>query len=80
MAMTGETTLRGQVLSIGGLKEKVLAAHRGGIKTALIPGENEKDIPDIPQQVVKSVNLIKADHIDQVLRHALVLSDSDSII
>jgi ATP-dependent Lon protease len=77
MAMTGEITLRGRVLPIGGLKEKVLAAHRGGIKTVLIPRENEKDIPDIPQQVLKSVSLIKVDHMDQVLRHALVLSDPD---
>jgi ATP-dependent Lon protease len=78
MAMTGEITLRGRVLPIGGLKEKVLAAHRGGIKTVLIPGENEKDISDIPQQVLKNVSLIKVDHMDQVLRHALVLSDPDS--
>jgi ATP-dependent Lon protease len=78
MAMTGEITLRGRVLPIGGLKEKVLAAHRGGIKTVLIPGENEKDISDIRQQVLKKVSLIEVDHMDQVLRHALVLSDPDS--
>ena len=48
-----------------------------GIKAVLIPGENEKDIPDIPQQMLKSVSLIKVDHMDQVLRHALVLSDLD---
>src|SRR6266849_4226340 len=78
LAMTGEITLRGRVLPIGGLKEKVLAAHRGGIKTVLIPGENEKDISDIPQQVLRNVRLIKVDHMDQVLRHALVLSDPDS--
>ena len=55
--MTGEVTLRGRVLPIGGLKEKVLAAHRGGIKTVLIPGENEKDILDIPANVLKTVEL-----------------------
>jgi ATP-dependent Lon protease len=78
LAMTGEITLRGRVLPIGGLKEKVLAAHRAGIKTILIPKENEKDIEEIPQQVLKSVALIKVEHMDQVLRHALVLDDPDA--
>ncbi|MDE3156894.1 MAG: endopeptidase La, partial [Acidobacteriota bacterium] len=78
LAMTGEITLRGRVLPIGGLKEKVLAAHRGGIKTVLIPKENEKDIADIPQQVLKNVTLLQVEHMDQVLRHALVLTDPDS--
>ena len=78
LAMAGEITLRGRLLPIGGLKEKVLAAHRGGIKTVVIPGENEKEISDIPQQVLKNVSLIKVDHMDQVLRHVLVLSDPDS--
>ncbi len=78
LAMAGEITLRGRLLPIGGLKEKVLAAHRGGIKTVVIPGENEKEISDIPQQVLKNVSLIKLDHMDQVLRHVLVLSDPDS--
>jgi ATP-dependent Lon protease len=78
LAMTGEITLRGRVLPIGGLKEKVLAAHRAGIKTVLIPKENEKDVEEIPQQVLKSVALIKVEHMDQVLRHALVLEDPDA--
>src|ERR1700676_5729213 len=78
MAMTGEITLRGRVLPIGGLKEKVLAAHRGGVKTVLMPKENEKDVDEIPQQVLKNVTLIKVGHMDEVLRHALVLSDPDS--
>ncbi len=55
--MTGEITLRGRVLPIGGLKEKVLAAHRGGIKTILIPLENEKDIREIPAAIVKSMQI-----------------------
>ncbi len=79
LAMTGEVTLRGRVLPIGGLKEKVLAAHRAGIKTVLIPAENEKDILDIPANVLRAVNLVMVDHIDQVLRKALVLADPDSL-
>jgi ATP-dependent Lon protease len=78
LAMTGEITLRGRVLPIGGLKEKVLAAHRGGIKTVLIPKENEKDVDDIPQQVLKSVTMIKVEHMDEVLKHALVLNDPEA--
>ena len=68
LAMTGEITLRGRVLPIGGLKEKVLAAHRGGIKTILIPKENEKDIDDIPQQVLKNVTMVQVEHMDDVLQ------------
>jgi ATP-dependent Lon protease len=78
LAMTGEITLRGRVLPIGGLKEKVLAAHRGGIKTVLMPKENEKDVDEIPQQVLKNVTLIKVEHMDEVLKHALVLPDPDA--
>jgi ATP-dependent Lon protease len=78
LAMTGEITLRGRVLPIGGLKEKVLAAHRGGIKTVLLPKENEKDVDEIPQQVLRNVTLIQVEHMDEVLRHALVLSDPDA--
>jgi len=79
LAMTGEVTLRGRVLPIGGLKEKVLAAHRGGIRTVLIPSENEKDILEIPANVLKSVELILVDHMDAVLRRALVLDDPDRL-
>ena len=78
LAMTGEVTLRGRVLPIGGLKEKVLAAHRAGIKTILIPKENEKDIEEIPQQVLKAVTIFKVEHMDDVLRRALVLDDPDT--
>jgi len=78
LAMTGEITLRGRVLPIGGLKEKVLAAHRGGIKTVLIPQENEKDIEDIPQQILKNITLVKVDHMDDVLKHALVVADPET--
>ncbi len=72
VAMTGEITLRGQVLPIGGLKEKSISAHRSGIKTIIIPKDNEKDIEDIPKSVQEDLNIILADHIDTVLDNALV--------
>ena len=78
LAMTGEVTLRGNVLPIGGLKEKVLAAHRGGIKKVLIPVENEKDIREIPAVILKSINIELVEHMDQVLRKALLLEDPDN--
>ena len=69
--MTGEVTLRGRVLPIGGLKEKLLAALRGGIKTAIIPSENEKDLKDIPQNVKDGMKIIPVDNVDDVLKIAL---------
>ncbi len=78
LAMTGEITLRGRVLPIGGLKEKVLAAHRGGIKTVLMPKENEKDIEEIPAPVLKSLTLVQVEHMDDVVKRALVLADPES--
>ena len=80
LAMTGEVTLRGRILPIGGLKEKVLAAHRGGIKTVLIPVENEKDIKEIPPTVLRSITIGLVDHMDQVLRQALVLDNPDEFL
>ena len=71
IAMTGEVTLRGNVLAIGGLKEKLLAALRGGIKTVLIPQENEKDLPEIPDNVKEGLTIIPVDHVREVLKHAL---------
>ena len=71
VAMTGEITLRGEVLPIGGLKEKLLAAHRGGIKTVIIPQENEKDLTEIPDNVKKNLTVIPVRWIDQVLEIAL---------
>ncbi len=71
IAMTGEITLRGRVLPIGGLKEKLLAALRGGIKTVLIPEENAKDLADIPENVKNALEIIPVDHLDDVLPHAL---------
>src|SRR5690625_5569439 len=69
--MTGEITLRGEVLAIGGLKEKLLAAHRGGIKTVLIPEENVKDLADIPDNVKNKLEIIPVRWIDRVLEVAL---------
>ena len=78
--MTGEISLRGRVLPIGGLKDKALAAHRGGIKTVIIPKENRKDMRDIPKPVRRAMEFVLVDHMDEVLKHALVLSDPDSFM
>jgi len=72
VAMTGEITLRGRVLPIGGLKEKLLAAHRGGVKTVIIPSENEKDLADIPDNVKHGIKIIPVSSVEQVLKIALV--------
>jgi len=71
VAMTGEITLRGHVLPIGGLKEKLLAAHRGGVKTVLIPQDNEKDLADIPANVKQGIKILPVDSVEQVLKIAL---------
>ena len=72
VAMTGEITLRGRVLPIGGLKEKLLAAHRGGIKTVLIPEENAKDLTEISDNIKGGLEIIPVSRMDEVLKHALV--------
>ena len=69
--MTGEVTLTGQVLPIGGLKEKLLAAHRAGIKEVLIPKENEKDLVDMPKKIIDDIKITPVEHADQVLKVAL---------
>lgn len=74
IAMTGEVTLRGRVLGIGGLKEKLLAALRGGITTVLIPEENRKDLAEIPAKVIDGLEIIPVSHVDEVLAHALTRS------
>jgi ATP-dependent Lon protease len=71
VGMTGEITLRGQVLPIGGLKEKILAAHRAGLKTVIFPKRNEKDLEEIPEDVRKDLRLVMVDRVDEVLRQAL---------
>ncbi|MFO7716103.1 MAG: endopeptidase La [Desulfosarcina sp.] len=79
VAMTGEITLRGRVLPIGGLKEKMLAAHRGGIRKVIIPKENEKDLKDIPKVVTRQMKVVTVEHMDEVLVHALVLGRGERL-
>ena len=71
VAMTGEVTLTGQVLPIGGLKEKLLAAHRAGIKQVIIPKENEKDLVDMPKKIIDDIKITPVEHADEVLKIAL---------
>ncbi len=71
VAMTGEVTLTGQVLPIGGLKEKLLAAHRAGIKEVLIPKENEKDLVDMPKKIIDEIKITSVEYADEVLKIAL---------
>lgn len=78
VGMTGEITLRGNVLPIGGLKEKSLSAHRAGITTIIIPAENEKDINDIPESVRDNLTFIPVNHLDEVLKHALVEDSNEN--
>jgi ATP-dependent Lon protease len=79
LAMTGEITLRGRVLPIGGLKEKLLAAHRGGISTVIIPKDNRRDLREVPRRVLKTTRVVLVDHVDEVLREALVVADPDAV-
>ena len=71
VAMTGEITLRGRVLPIGGLKEKLLAAHRAGIRTFIMPKKNAKDLEEVPRKVQRDVKLVQVSNMDEVLRAAL---------
>ena len=75
VAMTGEITLRGRVLAIGGLKEKVIAAHRAGVKRVIVPRDNERDLPEIPADVREALEIVLVEHADQVLKAALRLDD-----
>jgi len=77
IAMTGEITLRGRVIPIGGLKEKLLAAHRGRIKKVIVPKENEKDLKEIPRSVLNEIEIVLVEHMDEVLFHALIKSEKE---
>jgi len=79
LAMTGEITLRGRVMPIGGVKEKLLAAHRSGITTVIIPRENRKDLREVPLRVLKSTRIVLVEHMDDVLREALCLPTPDAL-
>ncbi|MBW2144624.1 MAG: endopeptidase La [Deltaproteobacteria bacterium] len=79
IAMTGEITLRGRVLPIGGLKEKIMAAHSGKIPKVLIPFENKKDIEEIPKRVLRDVEIVVVEHIDEVLKEALVWEEGEEL-
>jgi ATP-dependent Lon protease len=79
LAMTGELTLRGRVMPIGGLKEKLLAAHRSGITTVVVPKENRKDLREVPRRVLKALRVVLVDHMDDVLREALRLPDANAL-
>ncbi len=79
LAMTGEITLRGRVLPIGGLKEKLIAAHRGGVKKVIVPKENEKDLKDVPKSITSQMEIIFVEHMDEVLLHALVVREGEPI-
>ena len=79
LAMTGELTLRGRVMPIGGLKEKLLAAHRSGITTVVVPKENRKDLREVPRRVLKAIRVVLVDHMDDVLREALRLPDANAL-
>jgi ATP-dependent Lon protease len=80
VAMTGEITLRGRVMPIGGLKEKLLAAHRNGITTVLIPKDNRKDLREIPRRVLRALRIVLVDHMDDVLREALVFENPEQLL
>ena len=79
LAMTGEITLRGRVLPIGGLTEKLLAAKRGNITDVLIPKENERNLHDVPANILKSLNISLVDHMDEVLEHAIIVKEGETL-
>ncbi len=80
VAMTGEITLRGRVIPIGGLKEKLLAARRAGVKKVLIPGENERNLKEVPSKITKSLDIVMVDHMDDVLKEAMAMEKPESLL
>jgi ATP-dependent Lon protease len=79
LAMTGEITLRGRVLPIGGLTEKLLAAKRGGISHVILPKENERDLEDVPVKVRASLDIALVEHVDEVFSRALLLREGEEL-
>lgn len=79
LAMTGEITLRGRVLPVGGLKEKLLAAHRGQVRVVIIPADNQKDLKEIPAKVLRELEIVPVEHMDEVLMRALVVKNPDEL-
>jgi ATP-dependent Lon protease len=77
--MTGEITLRGQVLPVGGIKEKVLAAHRSGLKSVILPSYNQADLEDIPEEVRKEIQFVFTETVDDVLKAALEPASQDAL-
>jgi ATP-dependent Lon protease len=77
--MTGEITLRGRVLPIGGLREKLLAAHRGRIKNVIIPADNEADLKEVPEAILKDIEITSVEHLDDVLCRALVDTSAETL-
>jgi ATP-dependent Lon protease len=80
LAMTGEITLRGRVLAVGGIREKLLAAHRGNVTTVIMPKESRKDLKDVPRRVLQALRLVLVEHMDEVLREALVLAEPETFL
>ena len=80
VAMTGEITLRGRVLPIGGLKEKLIAAHRGGVDTVIVPSDNEKDLLDLPPVIKKNLTIVTVEHMDEVLKYSLAVDDPNHFL
>jgi ATP-dependent Lon protease len=78
VAMTGEITLRGKVLPVGGIKEKVLAAHRTGLRTVILPRRNERDVEDVPEELRREMRFVFVDEAEEVLRHALTAAPMPS--
>ena len=78
LAMTGEITLRGKVLPVGGIKEKVMAAHRVGIRTVILPRHNERDLEDVPEELRKQLSFVFVDDAAEVLRHALTAAPAEA--
>jgi ATP-dependent Lon protease len=80
VAMTGEITLRGKVLPVGGIKEKVLAAHRTGLRTVILPRRNERDVEDVPEELRREMRFVFVDEAEEVLRHALTAAPVPSAL